>query len=209
MNYPAFYDQAPVITMHDGLARFLGACDDGIITYRYIDAVRLAGHSCPTVAGAFLMTRRALAQLYPGRIPERGEVRVRFSGAMDEGVTGVIGSIVSLVTGATGAGGFKGIGGRFRRQNLMDFSRALEGEVSFERLDTGTSLQLGVNLNRVEADPQTGVLLRRILEGQATPDESAEFARLWQARVKRILIDHADDPELIWTIEGTIAARSS
>ena len=52
-------DHAPAIAVYDALAAFLGACDDGLITYRYIDAVRLAGHSCPTVAGAYLMTRRA------------------------------------------------------------------------------------------------------------------------------------------------------
>lgn len=42
MNYPAFFDQAPTITVRDSLAEFLGACDDGLITYRYIDAVRLS-----------------------------------------------------------------------------------------------------------------------------------------------------------------------
>jgi hypothetical protein len=197
VNYPAFFDQAPVITVHDGLARFLGAFDDGLITYRYIDAVRLAGHSCPTVAGAYLMTRRALTVLYPQQVPERGEILVRFSGAMSEGVTGVIGSVVSLVTGAAGAGGFKGIGGRFRRQNLIDFGRKMEGEVSFERLDNGESVQLAVNIGRVEADPRTGVLLRKILDDAATADEASLFATLWQDRVKCILVDHADDPDLI------------
>lgn len=206
MNYPTFFDQAPVIEVHDGLAHVLGACVNGIITYRYIDAVRLAGHSCPTVAGAYLMTRRALALLYPGRMPERGEIRVRFSSALDEGVTGVIASIVTLVTGATGEGGFKGIGGRYRRQNMMRFSGALEGDVSFERVDNGASIQLGVSLNGVPADPQTGVLLRAILDGVATQEEAAAFAALWQDRVKRILIDHADDPELIRVKENVPAA---
>ena len=203
MNYPAFFDQAPVITVRDGLAQFLGACDDGIFTYRYIDAVRLAGHSCPTVAAAYLMTRRALALLYPDRIPERGEVQVRFSSALDEGVTGVIGSVVGLITGAAGSGGFKGIGRQFRRQNLMDFSCALEAEVSFERRDNGATVLLTAHLNRVEADPRTGALLRKRVEGVATPQEATEFAALWQERVKRILIDHADDPELIVVTAAT------
>jgi len=209
MNTPAFFDQAPAISVHDGLARFLGACDDGIITYRYIDAVRLAGHSCPTVAGAYLMTRRALALLYPGQMPERGGVRVRFASDFDEGVTGVIASVVGLVTGAAGEGGFKGIGGRFRRQSLMDFSCELEGEVMFERIDNGASVQLRLDLGRVEADPQTGVLLRKTLEGLATPDEVTAFATLWQERVKRILTDHADDPELIRVVEGTQVTGSA
>lgn len=197
MNYPAFFDQAPAITVHDGLAEFLGACSDGMITYRYLDAVRLAGHSCPTVAGAYLLTRRALNLLYPEQVPERGAIQVRFAAPLDEGVTGVIGSVVSLVTGAAGLGGFKGIGHDFRRQNLMYFSCALEGEVRFDRLDTGSSVMLSMRMNRVEPDPRTGPLLRKILSGEAAPQERGEFAELWQERVRRILIDHADDPELI------------
>ena len=197
MNYPAFFDQAPAVVMHDGLAEFLGACSDGLITYRYIDAVRLAGHSCPTVAGAYLMTRRALALLYPDQVPERGAIRVRFSNQIDEGVTGVIGSVVSLITGATGPGGFKGIGHDFRRQNLMYFSCAVEGEVHFERSDNGASVHMAMHMNTVKGNPRTNALLGKILKGEASPQERLEFADLWQERVKYILIDHSDDPELI------------
>ncbi|WP_206732440.1 hypothetical protein [Janthinobacterium sp. 17J80-10] len=197
MNYPAFFDQAPAITVRDRLAGFLGACNDGLLTYRYIDAVRLAGHSCPTVAGAYLLTRRALDLLYPEQIPERGNLQVRFAASQDDGVTGVIASVVGLVTGAAGPGGFKGIGHSFRRQNLMYFTCALEGEVRFDRVDSGESVVLGMHMSRVPADPRTTGLLRKILEGQATPQEGRDFAALWQDRVRRILIDHANDQELI------------
>jgi hypothetical protein len=54
MAFPAFFDQAPVLRLHDPLAQLLGAATDGVIEYRYADAVRVAGHSCPTVAGAWL-----------------------------------------------------------------------------------------------------------------------------------------------------------
>lgn len=204
MTYPAFFDQAPAITVHDGLAQFLGASSDGMITYRYIDAVKLAGHSCPTVAGAYLLTRRALALLYPDQAPERGGMQVRFSAPVDEGVTGVIGSVVSLITGAAGLGGFKGIGHEFRRQNLMYYACAIEGEVRFDRLDNGNSVQLGMQMHRAAADPRTSILLKTILSGAATQEKRNEFATLWQERVRRILIDHADDPELI-PVNETIA----
>jgi hypothetical protein len=204
MNYPAFFDDAPTITVHDGLAEILGASRDGLITYRYIDAVRLAGHSCPTVAGAYLLTRRALDLLYSDQVPERGEVQVRFSSAIDEGVTGVIGSVVGLITGAAGPGGFKGIGHDYRRQNLMYFSCAVEGQVSFERTDTGQSVQLEMNMGRVAADPRANILLRKVLNKTASPQEVQEFGEVWQSRVERILIDHADDPELI--VAATVTA---
>lgn len=197
MKYPSFFDHVPTITVHDGLAELLGASDRGLITYRYIDAVRLAGHSCPTVAGAYLMTRRALALLYPDRVPERGEVRVHFASAQDEGVTGVIGSVIGLITGAAGPGGFKGLGGKFRRQDLMAFACNVTGEVHFERTDNGKGVTLAARMNLVEANPHTGRLLRKIISGLATPEERSEFAVLWQERVKCILIDHADDEKLI------------
>ncbi len=85
MQTPAFFDQAPAIVMYDALAQTLGATSDGLIEYRYLDAVKLAGHSCPTVAGAWLMTRAALARLYPGQTPHRGEVRVAMREPQDAG----------------------------------------------------------------------------------------------------------------------------
>ncbi|MBA5638609.1 hypothetical protein H3H37_16230 [Duganella sp. LX20W] len=196
MSFPDFFDQVPTITVHDGLAEMLGACTDGMITYRYIDAVRLAGHSCPTVAGAYLMTRRALNALYPDGTPERGALRVRFAAAQDEGVSGVIGSVIGLITGAAGIGGFKGIGGNFQRQHLLQYGVGGDGEVVFERGDNGAAVRLSMHMQRVPADPGMSVLLRKILDGVATPDDKRGFATLWQGRVQRILIDHVDDPEL-------------
>ena len=40
---PAFYAQAPSLILRDPLAQFLGAAQDGVMEYRYADAVRLAG----------------------------------------------------------------------------------------------------------------------------------------------------------------------
>jgi formylmethanofuran dehydrogenase subunit E len=197
MTYPAFFDDAPTITVHDALAEFLGASTGGVMTYHYVDAVRLAGHSCPTVAGAYLMTRRALQLLYPDQLPERGAMQVSFADAQDDGVTGVIGSVAGLITGAAGVGGFKGIAGQFRRQNLLQFGADMGGEARFTRLDTGATVELAMQTGRVPADARMSGLLQKTLSGRATPDEAQEFASLWQDRVRRILLEHADDPELI------------
>ena len=62
-HFPSFFNQAPTITVRDALAEFLGAAENGILTYRYADAVRLCGHSCPTVAGAYLMVIKGLEAL--------------------------------------------------------------------------------------------------------------------------------------------------
>lgn len=197
MTHPAFFADVPSIVMHDSLAHMLGASDDGLLTYSYLDAVRLAGHSCPTVAGAYLMTRRALQTLYPDAIPERGQITVSFSSPQEEGVTGVIASVAGLITGAAGIGGFKGVGGQYSRKDLLHFDVAMRGEACFERIDTGISVQIGMNMHRVPPQPPMMTLLQAVLSGRATTEDRKEFAAMWQARVKRILIDHADDPELI------------
>src|SRR5690625_7105459 len=90
MQLPDYYSDAPSITLYDPLADFLGASQEGLLTYTYADAVQLAGHSCPTVAGAYLMTVKALKHLYGDEVPERGGVRVFFPDNIQEGVTGVM-----------------------------------------------------------------------------------------------------------------------
>ena len=52
-RFPAFFDQVPRLVVRDPLADFLGAAEGGVLDYGYADAVRMAGHSCPTVASAY------------------------------------------------------------------------------------------------------------------------------------------------------------
>ncbi len=197
MRYPAFFDQAPPITMYDPLAKFLGAMEDGIIDYRYVDAVKAAGHSCPTVASAWLMTARALEALYPKDIPERGAIRVDFRHDRISGVTGVIANIVSLVTGATHDTGFKGLAGRFDRRNLLFFNTEVGDELRFARQDSGAAVDVTAHLERVPGEPRMGELMAACIDGGATDEVQREFGRLWQERVRRILVDHARDPQVI------------
>ncbi|HTN67777.1 MAG TPA: hypothetical protein VL051_16525 [Burkholderiaceae bacterium] len=201
MTYPGFFDQAPSITVRDELAQLLGAAEGGLMTYHYVDAVRLAGHSCPTVAGAYLLTRRALQLLYAQQIPQRGGIRVQFSAPVEQGVIGVLASVAGLITGAAGQGGFKGIGGRHCRKDLLHYGANFDGEVRFERQDTGAAVQLGMDMGKVPFDPRTLPLLQKALGGSASADEVAEFGRLWQERVRKILLEHVDDPDLIFVTD--------
>lgn len=198
MNYLAFYEQAPRIPMRDPLAAFLGAAEDGLLEYSYIDAVRLAGHSCPTVAGAWLMARTALRALYPGEPAERGGVAVRMPAAEDEGVTGVIAQVLTLVTGAAANNGFHGIGGRFVRQSLLGFATASGATaVQFSRRDNGAAVAVELDLSTVPAAPNLRELMVAALHPTATAEQHAAFAQAWQGRVQRLLLDHADDPQVL------------
>lgn len=194
--FPGFFRQVPSIRLHDPLAEFLGSAADGLIEYRYEDAVRLAGHSCPTVASAYGLTRLALKALFADAIPVRGAVRVAFQAAAADGVTGVIAAVTSLLTGAAGETGFKGLAGRFQRHGLLAFEAAPPLAIRFTRLDTGSVIDAACHPGRVPAPAALGHLLQRCLSGLATPAEAAEFRHLWQDRVRRLLIEHGDDPEV-------------
>lgn len=205
MQLPDFYDAAPRIRVRDPLAEFLGAAPGGIFEYGYADVVKLAGHSCPTVASAYLMTRAAFGALYPDSLPVRGGIRVELHNDALEGVTGVIANVVTLLTGVTVDTGFKGIGGRFDRRRLLAFGVDLPGEIRFTRLDTGASVVVSAHLEHVPGDARVPALMPRCLAGVASPDEAQLFGAIWQERVRKLLTDYADDPRVI-EVHGGAAA---
>lgn len=188
MHYPEFYDAVPSIALYDPLSDFLGAFDKGEVTVNYLDCVKLAGHSCPTVAGAYLMTIKALSLLYPDTLPERGAIRVEMRDDENSGVTGVIGNIASFIVGASGKGGFQGIMGRFARNDLVSYGIAMQGEISFTRTDTQQRVSLSYDPSCVPGDPTTKTLMAKALQGKATDEERQRFGALWQSRVEKILL---------------------
>jgi hypothetical protein len=143
------------------------------------------------------MTRAALARLYPGGTPRRGEIRVELRQGIDEGVAGVMASVAGLVTGAANEGGFKGLAGRFARQGLLRFGVAMRGEIRFTRLDNGRSVELSHRPQAVQRPPGLSEQMRDALAPQASAAAQRAFADAWQGWVHTILIEHADDPALI------------
>lgn len=197
MSFPDFFAAVPALKLHDSLAQLLGASDDGVIEYHYADAVRLAGHSCPTVAGGWLSARAALRHLYPDSLPERGGIGVYLNDAEEAGVTGVIGQVLTLVTGAAAANGFKGLGCHHARNRLLHYAQGDVSGIRFHRNDTGDEVEVEIDTGSVPADPMQRMLIQLVLAGQADDTQRREFGRLWQDRVRRMLIEHADDPAVV------------
>jgi hypothetical protein len=208
MDFPGFFAEAPTITLHDPLAVFLGASPSGMMTYTYADAVKLAGHSCPTVAGTYLMVHRGLAHLYGDEPPERGGIEVYLRDPRDEGTTGVIAAIATLITGAAPETGFGGIGPhrRFTRRDLLRFDMPIDGLLALRRVDNGRGVVLDLNAARVPPAPEMQTIFPKVIQDQADEHEQARFAALWQARVQDMLINHPSDPELIQLREWKLAA---
>ncbi len=186
MDYPRYFDTIEPIHLQDDLAGLLGAFEGGRVEFSYLDVVKSAGHSCPTVAGAFLMTREGLKALYRDRLPARGEIFVSFRQSREEGVAGVIANVVTQITGATATSGFKGLGGNFVRHGLMEFEADIESSARFKRLDTGQSVEVVYDPSGVEGHPRQQELMQKILQGVAAPEDRESFGEIWQWRVEEI-----------------------
>ncbi|HIP62355.1 MAG TPA: hypothetical protein EYG98_07335 [Sulfurovum sp.] len=200
MSYPTFFDDAPTIKLYDPLGDFLGAFDNGDTEITYFDCVKLAGHSCPTVASAFLIALQGLKELFPDSLPQRSQIKVTVKKPKDEGVTGVIGNVISYIVGANDESGFKGIGGKFARDNLTKFGVSkLLGDIELTRIDTGASVIISADTSVVPGSPDMMPLMQKCMQGTATIEERNKFKSLWQSRVKTMLLQ----PEL-WSKIVTI-----
>ncbi|MCJ8326076.1 MAG: formylmethanofuran dehydrogenase subunit E family protein [Campylobacterales bacterium] len=189
MNYPKFYDNIENIKVQDNLASFLGAFNEGIYDFSYLDIVKSAGHSCPTVLGAYLMTKEALKALYPNSLPQRGNIKVEIKDKALDGVTGVISSVITNITGSTKDLGFKGIAGTYDRRYLMSYDNDIESNIKFIRLDTNEAVEVSYDLSSIYFNPRMQELMQKSIKLSASENEKLEFGKLWQDRVENISLN--------------------
>jgi len=183
MKLPDFYNTIEPIILKDDLAEFLGAPTDGKIEMNYLDVVKMAGHSCVTVAGSYLMTLKGLKALYGEDLPKRGEIKVELRDGATDGSVGVSGTVFSNITGAAGDSGFGGLAGRFARRNLLFYNTDIDGFVRFTRIDTGKSVVVKYNPANVI---QSGNIMMSALGPQATDESKAAFPIKWQEMIKTL-----------------------
>lgn len=186
MSYPDFFNSIETIKVQDPLSQVLGAFTMGEYEFSYLDVVKSAGHSCPTVAGAYIITLEALKTLYPNQRAVRGNIKVEFEESLEDGVAGVISNVISQITGATDKSGFKGLQGQFARHSLMSFNADISSSARFTRVDTGKSVDVTYNPEPVKANPMMMQLMSKLISGEASAEEVKEFGNLWQDRVERI-----------------------
>jgi hypothetical protein len=195
----SFYEEVEQIRLKDPLAEFLGAVEkDKPLVYGFKEAVLTAGHSCPAVAGAFKLTSIALKTLFGDELPLRGSIRVLIKGGVDQLAYGPQSQVITLITGAAAEAGFKGLGNRFTRKGLLSFDKEnFEfNTFIFARVDTGKAVKIIYNPQAVAEDPRLAGIMPTVLSGEATEDEEELFKSLWQDKIRKILLETEDYPEL-------------
>lgn len=140
-----------------------------------LDVVRFAGHACPSMVGAFLISRAAIENLYPDtKVGVRGQIEIDISESATQGPIGPMANVFSYITGAWGETGFGGFqGGDYRRRNLLRFNsqNAKVGAFRFSRRDTGASVDVIYQSSIVKIDV----------------DPAMPFQLQWRHKIKAIL----------------------
>jgi hypothetical protein len=101
-----------------------------------------------------------------------------------------------MLTGAAGSSGFKGLGGRFARAGLMRIAPELPLSLRYRRLDTGVAVDAAAILSLAPADPALHRLIERSAREGLDGAAMAELGRLWQERVRFLLLEASDDPAI-------------
>lgn len=196
----ALFPDSPELVFYDPLGELLGA-GDGRYRYRFDDAVKLAGHACPTVAGAFLLVLGAVERLYGSETPQRGGLRVTVYAAADQGATGPLSQVLTLLTGAAADNGFQGLAGQHVRRGLLRF--APDGKpgplrCTFERVDDGRHVNLAYDPSAIPPAAGMGEDMQAILAGRADAATTQRFRAAWRERVERLLADRGRHTLTTW-----------
>lgn len=196
-----FYEDAEPIRLRDPLAELLGAIEEGEdLIFTYSDVIKLAGHSCPAVSGAYKMTEKALKALYGDTIPVRGEISVKVLGSIHNGANGPISQVISLITGAAPETGFAGLGAEFVRKNKLVFDEANEepNAFIFTRDDNKASVKVAYHPERIPQKDEMSRLFTKSISGTATKKQKEEFMAMWQERVRTVLFEEVEN---LFTVE--------
>jgi len=195
------YDVKP-IKFKEPLAETLGAFteNDATLEYSFIETVKMAGHACPTVTGAYMSCQEALDMLYQDEIPTRGNIAIAIYGEQDEGVYGVIGQVFSFLTGASSISGFKGLAHKYKRKDLLQFSsKKIDSEAmcfGFKRLDNEARVLVKFYSQRVPYPADKAIklsqLMKKVLWEKATDAEKKELQDLFIGKVKVMLVERKE-----------------
>lgn len=164
------------IRVHEPFAEFLMAeKDEYEFSISLLDVVRFAGHACPSMIGAFLISQRAIKELFPKtNTCIRGQIAIEIPTAVGQGATGPISNVFSMIFGAWERSGFGGLQGKFVRRNLLkyDSTNVPQGTFRFHNLQSEKFVDITYDPSKVEV---------------STDPEKTPFQKIWRLKIKTIL----------------------
>ncbi len=166
------------IKIYEPFAEYLMADRDEFeFTISLLDVVRFAGHACPAMVGAFLISQRAINELFPNdQTCIRGQVAIELGTTVEQGATGPISNVFSMIFGSWEKSGFGGLGGKFVRRDLLKYSSSdlPKGTFRFHNLSSGVKVDITYDPSNVELPPSF---------------ENLPFQKVWRKKISVILSD--------------------
>lgn len=164
------------IAINEPFAEFLMADqDEHKFHISLLDVVRFAGHACPSMVGAFLISQKAIKELFPEtNVCIRGLVAIEIPSAVSQGATGPISNVFSMIFGAWERSGFGGLQGQFVRRGLLNYEvqGVSPGSFRFHNLKTGHSVDISYDPSKAQAPDEVG---------------SLPFQKVWRHKIATIL----------------------
>lgn len=164
------------INVYEPFAKFLlGTPEEYEFKISILDVVKFAGHACPSMIGAFLIAKTAVAELFPEtKTCVRGLVRVEIANGIDQGPTGPMANVFSMIFGSWEKSGFPGLNGNFVRKDLLRYNvpNVPQGHFRFQNTETLKIIDILYDHSRVQIPYTTAGL---------------PFQILWRHKIKTIL----------------------
>lgn len=163
------------IKIYEPFSEFLGGTEaESHFDITLLDCYKLSGHACHAITGAFLITRRAIQELFEDGVCVRGDIKVDFESSL-EGATGPKSHVISYITGAWSESGFPGLKGQFVRKNLVTYGHhdLPKNSIRFRRLSNNKSVTLEYNPKVVTEALNHGL----------------DFPKSWRAEIAAVLRD--------------------
>lgn len=163
------------IAVYEPFAEFLLADPDEVrFRLSLLEIVRIAGHACPSMIGAFIIARKAIELLFEDAVCIRGDLEVSTSSSADQGPIGPICNVFSFITGAFEKTGFGGLGGeKYVRRHLLRFKDAAVpmGAFRFKRISTGVTYDIYYKPSGLDVEIDTNL----------------SFQQQWRIKINAIL----------------------
>ncbi len=185
------YTQAGLIKIRDPKAAMVGYRKPGedVFEISLDDVGKYMGHVCAGVSSGFLLTKEALAALYPnGELPVRGQISVSVSALTDPA------EIAAYVTGVR-TGNEKGAEFNTLKVDPSMSDKPSKTVLVFKRLDNGQSVKAVFDKSKLfspEKMKKMKKLKAKIKSKTASAEERNKFAQKVQNAVKRIITERPE-----------------
>lgn len=111
-----------------------------------LDIVRFSGHACPSVIGAFYISREVIKEFYPDDHKlVRGDIKIYHKNKLRDAAVGPISNVFGYIFGAWAVSGFRGLQGYYNRDELQIFESSLAHSCHYVFEHLPTQRKIGIN----------------------------------------------------------------